>query len=226
MNQTQPNPLGFLLRLGFGLTHTLFSATFRFPIKINHKVGSPMKDRRELLKGLAVGSVWATPVVSSVVLPVHAETSGEASSTGFTTVTFTHTSTLADGTTASGYSSGESVSIEISFASTALENQTFTADDIISFVWTFSSRTVTVNNTGSSWSSSAGSFQTDGAGAITSVPSNWFSAPANATESSAQTVDMWFMNGGNLVMQIDGNPVNMNNADNNIISAFWTVSTS
>ena len=33
-----------------------------------------MKDRRELLKGLAVGSVWATPVVSSVVLPVHAET--------------------------------------------------------------------------------------------------------------------------------------------------------
>ena len=35
-----------------------------------------MKDRRELLKGLAVGSVWATPVVSSVVLPVHADTSG------------------------------------------------------------------------------------------------------------------------------------------------------
>ena len=34
-----------------------------------------MKDRRELLKGLAVGSVWATPVVSSVVLPVHASTS-------------------------------------------------------------------------------------------------------------------------------------------------------
>ncbi len=36
-----------------------------------------MKDRRELLKGLAVGSVWATPVVSSVMLPVHAATSGE-----------------------------------------------------------------------------------------------------------------------------------------------------
>ena len=35
-----------------------------------------MKDRRELLKGLVVGSVWATPVVSSVVLPVHAETTG------------------------------------------------------------------------------------------------------------------------------------------------------
>ena len=34
-----------------------------------------MKDRRELLKGLAVGSVWATPVVASVVLPVHATTS-------------------------------------------------------------------------------------------------------------------------------------------------------
>ena len=33
-----------------------------------------MKDRRELLKGLAVGSVWATPVVSSVVLPAHANT--------------------------------------------------------------------------------------------------------------------------------------------------------
>jgi len=35
-----------------------------------------MKDRRELLKGLAVGSVWAAPVVSSVVLPVHAQSSG------------------------------------------------------------------------------------------------------------------------------------------------------
>ena len=35
-----------------------------------------MKDRRELLKGLAVGSAWATPVVSSVVLPVHAATTG------------------------------------------------------------------------------------------------------------------------------------------------------
>ena len=34
-----------------------------------------MKDRRNLLKGIAVGSAWATPVVSSVVLPVHAETS-------------------------------------------------------------------------------------------------------------------------------------------------------
>lgn len=34
-----------------------------------------MKNRRGLLKGLAVGSVWATPVVSSVVLPVHAATS-------------------------------------------------------------------------------------------------------------------------------------------------------
>ena len=38
-----------------------------------------MKDRRELLKGLAVGSVWATPVVSGVVLPVHANTSGGGS---------------------------------------------------------------------------------------------------------------------------------------------------
>ena len=42
-----------------------------------------MKDRRELLKGLAVGSAWATPVVSSMVLPVHAETSG-CSSQGIT----------------------------------------------------------------------------------------------------------------------------------------------
>jgi hypothetical protein len=41
-----------------------------------------MKDRRELLKGLAVGSVWATPVVSSVVLPVHAATSGDKPSCG------------------------------------------------------------------------------------------------------------------------------------------------
>jgi hypothetical protein len=35
-----------------------------------------MKDRRNLLKGLAVGSVWATPVVSSVMLPAHAATTG------------------------------------------------------------------------------------------------------------------------------------------------------
>lgn len=34
------------------------------------------KNKRDVLKGLAVGSVWATPVVSSVVLPVHAQTSG------------------------------------------------------------------------------------------------------------------------------------------------------
>ena len=34
-----------------------------------------MSKRRELLKGLAVGSVWAAPVVSSIVLPVHAQTS-------------------------------------------------------------------------------------------------------------------------------------------------------
>ena len=33
------------------------------------------KNKRDVLKGLAVGSVWATPVVSSVVLPVHASTS-------------------------------------------------------------------------------------------------------------------------------------------------------
>ena len=37
-----------------------------------------MKDRRELLKGLAVGSVWATPVVSSIIIPAHgATTCGE-----------------------------------------------------------------------------------------------------------------------------------------------------
>jgi hypothetical protein len=34
-----------------------------------------MEDRRNLLKGLAVSTAWATPVVSSVMLPVHAETS-------------------------------------------------------------------------------------------------------------------------------------------------------
>ena len=36
-----------------------------------------MKDRRDILKGLAVGPIWATPVVSSVVLPVHAGTTCE-----------------------------------------------------------------------------------------------------------------------------------------------------
>ena len=34
-----------------------------------------MKDRRELLKRLAVSTAWATPVVASVVLPVHATSS-------------------------------------------------------------------------------------------------------------------------------------------------------
>ena len=34
-----------------------------------------MKDRRNLLKGIAVGSAWSVPVVSSVVLPAHATTS-------------------------------------------------------------------------------------------------------------------------------------------------------
>ena len=38
-----------------------------------------MKDRRELLKGLAVGSVWSAPVVSSVALPVHANVSDNGS---------------------------------------------------------------------------------------------------------------------------------------------------
>ena len=36
-----------------------------------------MKDRRDLLKRLMVGSAWAAPAVSSVVLPVHAQTTGE-----------------------------------------------------------------------------------------------------------------------------------------------------
>ncbi|MEM7561793.1 MAG: hypothetical protein AAF353_01955 [Pseudomonadota bacterium] len=33
-----------------------------------------MKDRRALLKDLAVGTAWVAPVISSVVLPVHAQT--------------------------------------------------------------------------------------------------------------------------------------------------------
>ena len=37
-----------------------------------------MKDRRQLLKGLAIGSVWSAPVVSSVMIPAHgATTCGE-----------------------------------------------------------------------------------------------------------------------------------------------------
>ena len=37
------------------------------------------KDKRDVLKGLAVGSVWSTPVVSSVILPTHAgTTSGDS----------------------------------------------------------------------------------------------------------------------------------------------------
>lgn len=34
-----------------------------------------MKDRRSLLKGLAISSVWSVPVVSSIVLPAHGDTS-------------------------------------------------------------------------------------------------------------------------------------------------------
>ena len=33
------------------------------------------KNKRELLKGLAMGSAWATPVVSGVILPAHGSTS-------------------------------------------------------------------------------------------------------------------------------------------------------
>ena len=33
------------------------------------------KNKRDILKSLAVGAAWSTPVVSSVVLPVHANTS-------------------------------------------------------------------------------------------------------------------------------------------------------
>jgi len=33
------------------------------------------KNKRNILKGLAIGSVWTTPVISSVILPAHAETS-------------------------------------------------------------------------------------------------------------------------------------------------------
>jgi hypothetical protein len=37
-----------------------------------------MKDRRELLKGLAIGSVWSVPVVQSIIIPAHgATTCGE-----------------------------------------------------------------------------------------------------------------------------------------------------
>jgi hypothetical protein len=40
------------------------------------------KSRREVLKGIAVGApvVWAKPVVDSVVLPVHADTSPQTGS--------------------------------------------------------------------------------------------------------------------------------------------------
>jgi hypothetical protein len=34
------------------------------------------KNKRDVLKSLAVGSVWAAPVVSSVILPAHASASG------------------------------------------------------------------------------------------------------------------------------------------------------
>ncbi len=33
-----------------------------------------MKNRRDLLKGITIGSVWVAPVVSSVILPAHATT--------------------------------------------------------------------------------------------------------------------------------------------------------
>ena len=37
-----------------------------------------MKDRRELLKGLAVGTAWSAPVVQSIMIPAHgATTCGE-----------------------------------------------------------------------------------------------------------------------------------------------------
>ena len=34
-----------------------------------------MKNRRELIKGIGLGSVWSTPVIQSIVLPAHAQTS-------------------------------------------------------------------------------------------------------------------------------------------------------
>ena len=36
-----------------------------------------MKDRRKILKGIGVGSAWSTPVIHSVVLPAHAQTSDD-----------------------------------------------------------------------------------------------------------------------------------------------------
>ena len=43
-------------------------------IKIS-QVSDASRSRRALLKGVGWASVWSTPIVSSIVLPVHAQTS-------------------------------------------------------------------------------------------------------------------------------------------------------
>lgn len=40
------------------------------------------KSKRDVLKGLAAGSVWSAPVVSSIVLPAHASTTMQGAPAG------------------------------------------------------------------------------------------------------------------------------------------------
>ncbi len=196
--------------------------------------------RRELLKALTLGGgavtltrvpgYWSKPVVDAVVLPAHAQTTAPA----FTTVTFTYTDTVrTDGDLAPEFtpdlSGGEPASITISFAATSLENQVFTAAQVISFVWRFGPITITVNDTGPSWTSTSGSFQTNGSGLLVAVPSNWHfdeTVSSSATASNSATIDDWFMQGTNGVIYAGSSGIELVDVANMLNPAFWTVTTS
>ena len=187
--------------------------------------------KRKLLKGLAISSAWSTPVVNSVVLPSHAATTNPVPTTTVTTpppvistVTFTYTDTVAF-SNINGIETSEPVTIAISFSATSLENQIFSASDVISYSWSFSTVTATINDNGSSWASVIGNFQTDGAGALIAVPSDWHDFN-DVSVSGPIPVSAWFINGENSTFFTPGLFLNLTNVSNNINPAFWTISTS
>lgn len=192
--------------------------------------------RRGLLKALGIGgaaanlpTAWTKPVVESVLLPAHAQTT-DSGPRPITRVTFTYTDTVADigQPLPTGVSISDPVTISIAFAASAIANQTFTANDVLSFVWRVGSLTVTINDTGAGWDVTTGDFQTDGAGTIIQVLTDWQDTSPSATLSNADTLYYWYLYGVNgVLLSLTANwEIGLVNVANMLSPSNWSVSAS
>lgn len=197
-------------------------------------------ERRKLLAALGITGAsaylptsWTKPVVESVILPAHAQTTPSAPGTQtISRLTFTYSDTVDesdsnDGLPA-GVNDGDPVTISISFAASALENQSFGANDVLSFVWQVGSLTVTILDNGTTWSNTAGQFATDPTGTVSQVPSGWTDGPpTSASVSNGNTLTDWYINGGNAVLySTPAWDIPLNNVASIVTPSAWTVTAS